>query len=140
MKKINLNDEEKRDFYQSLLTKLQSFCKEVFQPNKPLHGKELKEHLLSKAESEEEKETLTEILDEINAYHQKRKDFEISGKDIHSWYEDEIERVVRKIKQDPTREEIDQVKEAIAKLIDDEIELSVQALEEMVEEEIGKEE
>lgn len=131
MKKIDVTEEQKRDFTQSLLDKIKSFFKEVFHADKPMHGKELDEHLFSKTKSEEEKETLAEIFDEIDMFHQKRKAFVESGKEIDVWYEEEIERIVKQIKPDASRDEINQVKEAVAAQIDGDIEFAAQALEKL---------
>lgn len=131
MKKIDVTEEQKRDFAQSLLDKIKSFFKEVFHADKPLHGKELDEYLLSKTKSEEEKETLDEVFDEIDLFHQKRKEFVESGKEIDVWYEEEIEHIVKQIKPDASQEEINQVKETVAAQIDCDIEFTAQALEEL---------
>lgn len=142
MKKIDVTEEQKRDFAQSLLDKIKSFFKEVFHADKPLHGKELDEYLLSKTKSEEEKETLDEVFDEIDLFHQKRKEFVESGKEIDVWYEEEIEHIVKQIKPDASQEEINQVKETVAAQIDCDIEFTAQALEELdslVQEAMGKE-
>lgn len=132
MKKIDITEEQEKDFNQSLLDKIKSFFKEVFHADKPLHGKELDEHLFSKTKSEEEKETLAEVFDEIDLFHQKRKEFVESGKEIDVWYEEEIERIVKQIKPDASQGEINQVKEAVAAQIDGDIESTAQALEKMV--------
>ena len=131
MKKIDVTEEQKRDFAQSLLDKIKSFFKEVFHADKPLHGKELDEYLLSKTKSEEEKETLDEVFDEIDLFHQKRKEFVESGKEIDVWYEEEIEHIVKQIKPNASQEEINQVKETVAAQIDCDIEFTAQALEEL---------
>ena len=139
MERIELTQEQKDDFSKSLIERIKAFFKDVFHSDKPLHGKELDEHLLSQTQSDAEKEALAELLDEIDTFHEKHKAYQDSGKDIVVWYDEEIERIVKSINPNSTLSEIDQVKEAVAKQIDDEVEITAQALEEMVNEVMRKE-
>lgn len=128
---MKVTEEQKKDFNKSLIERIKAFFKEVFHSEKPLHGKELDEHFLSKATSEEEKETLSEVFDEIDIFYEKQKAYRESGMDLRVWYDEEIVRIVKGINPDITQTEIDQVKEALAARIDGEIELTGQALEKL---------
>lgn len=126
---IDFSEKQRKDFASSLLETIKAFFQKVFKFEKPLHGKELNDYLLSQTESEEERETLQEMFEENETYHNKLKEFEQSGKKIDEWYEAEIEKAVKQIDPAATPADIDKVKEAVAKQIDDEIEHSIDALE-----------
>ena len=131
MQKIEFTKEQKKDFSKSLIERIKNFFKEVFYSEKLLNGKELDEHLLFKTTSEEEKETLTEVFEEIDMFYQMRKELAESGKEIDVWYDEEIERIVKQIKPDASLDEINHVKAAVAMQIDVDIEFTSQALEEL---------
>ena len=142
MERIELTQDQKRDFGKSLIEKIKEFFREYVHPENKLHGETLDDALLSKADSDEERETLAEIMEEIETFHTKRKEFEQSGKTIDDWYNKEIEKSVRELNQDASRSDIDNVKEAVAKQIDGEIEETIQVLDELngiINKEGGKE-
>lgn len=131
--RLEFTEEQTQDFKLSFWQRVKAWIKRVLNPDKnekPLHGKELDVFLASQGKSEEEKELIAELCDEIDTFHNKRREFEASGKDIETWYDDEIERLAREVKPDATSEDIDAVKEAIAKKVDKEISENADELEE----------
>ena len=129
MEKIDFTQEQGKDFVQSLIERIKKFFLSVFHSEKPLHGEELKDWLLSNAQSDEERETLAEIMEENKAYYAKRREWSQSEKTIDDWYNDEIEQSVKQLYSDATSTDIDNVKEALAKQIDSEAEATIQALD-----------
>jgi cell wall assembly regulator SMI1 len=69
------------------------------------------------------------MFEENETYHTKLKEFEKSGKSIDEWYEEEITESVKQFYPKATANDIDQVKEAVAKQIDDDSEDSINGLE-----------
>ena len=94
MEKIDFTQEQGKDFVQSLIERIKKFFLSVFHSEKPMHGKELNDCLLSNVQSDEERETLAEIMEENETYHAKRREYFQSGKTINDWYNDEIEQSV----------------------------------------------
>lgn len=142
METTQITEEQAVELQEGLLAKMKGLLKEVFRSEKPKQGEELKDYLLSQIGSEEDREALEEVFDEITVFYRKRNEFEKSGKEIAVWYEEEIEKIVRSLKPNATEEDIDKVKEAIARQIDFEIEETAMTLEELektVEETMKKE-
>lgn len=127
--KVVFSEEQRNDFSISMIETIKSFFQKVFHSEQPLHGKELNDYLLNQAESEEERETLQEMFEENETYHAKLKELEKSGKDIDEWYDEEITKTVKQMCPEVTIDDIDKVKEAVAKQIDDETEGSISGLE-----------
>lgn len=129
--KFDFTEEQTQDFKLSFWQKVKAWIKRVLNPEneEPLHGKDVDDYLVSQGKSDEEKELIAELCDEIDTFHQKRREFNASGKDIDTWYDEEIERLTREVKPDATSEDVDAVKEAIAKKVDEEISDSADELE-----------
>lgn len=135
--KFELTPNQVQDFNQSLLDRIKSWLKKLFGSGDGQTCEKNIEDVISQPENDEEKELLDEVFDEIHTFHQKRKEFEQSGKKIEGWYDDEIRRITQTVKPNATEEDVDSVKEAIAKSIDDEISEEIDALHQLAEE--GKE-
>lgn len=139
MEELILTTEQQQDFGKSLLQRIKEYFKEIFHSDKRKEGKDLEEVLLSMTQSEEERETLQEIFDEIDLTYQKRKEFIESHKnpdqwterDLAQWQEKEIENIVKKVDPNATRDDIDKVMAAIASGIDVDILRSSKAVEEL---------
>ena len=129
MEKIDFTQEQGKDFVQSLIERIKKFFLSVFHSEKPMHGKELNDCLLSNVQSDEERETLAEIMEENETYHAKRREYFQSGKTINDWYNDEIEQSVKQLYQEATDSDVDKVKDALAKQIDSETEETIHALD-----------
>jgi len=129
MEKIDFTQEQGKDFIHSFIERIKQFFQTAFHSEKPMHGKELNDWLLSNAQSDEERETLAEIMEKNETYHAKRREYSTSGKTIDDWYNDEIEQSVKHLYPEATDSDIDKVKEAIAKQIDSETEETIQALD-----------
>lgn len=142
MDKIELTQEQRKDFGYSLIETIKSFFQKVLKSEKPLHGKELNDFLLTQTQSDEERETLQEIFEENETYHKKLDEYHESGKNIDDWYCGEIEKTIKQIDPEANSADIDSVKEAVAKQIDYEIENTIDALENLNDEilEIGRKE
>lgn len=130
--KLNFNEEQTQDFKLSYWQKVKEWIRRVLDPKgeKPLHGKELDDYLVSQGKSEEEKELIADMCAEIDTFHQKRREFETSGKDIETWYDKELERLTKEVDPNATSKDVDAVEEAVAKQVDDEISESADELEE----------
>lgn len=130
--KLNFNEEQTQDFKLSYWQKVKEWIRRVLDPKgeKPLHGKELDDYLVSQGKSEEEKELIADMSAEIDTFHQKRREFETSGKDIETWYDEELERLTKEVDPNATSKDVDAVKEAIAEKVDEEISESADELEE----------
>lgn len=130
--KLNFNEEQTQDFKLSYWQKLKEWIRRILDPKdeKPLDGKDMDDYLVAQGKSEEEKEVIAEMCAEIDTFHQKRREFESSGKDIETWYDDEIERLTKEVDPNATIQDVDKVKEAIAKTIDAEISQSADNLDE----------
>jgi len=139
---IDFSEEQRKDFSKSLIETIKTFFKKILNSEKPLHGKELNDFLLSQTESDEERETLQEMFEENETYHSKLKEFEKSSKNIDEWYEEEITETVKQFYPEATADDLDQVKEAVAKQIDDDSKDSINGLEFLNEQvvEAGKKE
>ena len=144
MDKIDFTQEQRKDFGKSLLERIKECFSKIFHADKPLHGKELNEYLLSQTESDEERETLQEMFEENETFHDRLKELKESGKNVDDWYEDEIVDIVKRLDPEATRADIDSVKEAVAKQIDNDAEDAINALENLndsiISQEDGKEE
>ena len=144
MDKIDFTQEQRKDFGKSLLERIKEYFSKIFHADKPLHGKELNEYLLSQTESDEERETLQEMFEENKTFHDKLNELKESGKHVDDWYEDEIVDIVKRLDPEATRADIDSVKEAVAKQIDNDAEDAINALENLndsiISQEDGKEE
>lgn len=130
--KLNFNEEQTQDFKLSYWQKVKEWNRRVLDPKgeKPLHGKELDDYLVSQGKSEEEKELIADKCAEIDTFHQKRREFETSGKDIETWYDEELERLTKEVDPNATSKDVDAVKEAVAEKVDEEISESADELEE----------
>ena len=133
MGKLTLTTEQQHDLSKSLLQKIKEYFIKIFRPEKRKSGEELEDELISMTQSEEEKETLQEIMDEISLTYQKRKEFQDSGKDIETWQEEEIERIAKNVDPNVSNEDIGKLKEAIAKRTDMDIERISAAVEQLHE-------
>lgn len=129
MEKIELTQEQVKDFGTSLIETFKSFFKNVFKSEKPLHGKELTDYLITQTQSDEERETLQEMFEENATYHQKMAEYHESGKNIDEWYNDELDKIVRQLKPEASTDDTDRVKEAVAKQIDNDIDNTIDSLE-----------
>ena len=129
MEQIKLTNKQHKDLIKSLLKRIREFFNVVFNPHKPLRGDDLNSYLLSQTESEAEKETLEELLDENATFHAKRREYNESGKSLDDWYEDEIEKTIKMNFPDSTPSDIDKVKGAIANQIDEDIVIATNALD-----------
>lgn len=133
MEKLTLTTEQQHDLSKSLLQKIKEYFIKIFRPEKRKSGEELEDELISMTQSEEEKETLQEIMDEISLTYQKRKEFQDSGKDIETWQEEEIERIAKNVDPNVSNEDMGKLKEAIAKRTDMDIERISAAVEQLHE-------
>lgn len=129
MDKIELTQEQRRDFGASLIETIKSFFQKVLKSEKPINGKELNDFLLSQTQSDEERETLQEMFEENETYHKKLREYHESGKNIDEWYNDELEKIVRQIDPEASTDDTDSVKEAVAKQIDNDIYNTIDSLE-----------
>ena len=136
MEKLTLTTEQQHDLSKSLLQKIKEYFIKIFRSEKRKSEEELEDELISMTQSEEEKETLQEIMDEISLTYQKRKEFQDSGKDkdIETWQEEEIERIAKNVDPNVSNEDIGKLKEAIAKRTDMDIERASAAVEQLHEE------
>jgi len=134
MEKLTVTTEQQQDLSKSLLQKIKEYLIKIFRSEKRKSGEELEDELISMTQSDEEKETLQEIMDEISLTYQKRKEFQDSGKDIETWQEEEIERIAKDIDPNASNEDIERLKEAIAKRTDMDIERVSAAVEQLHEE------
>lgn len=131
--KIDFTEEQRKDFSSSLIETIRIYFQKIFKSEKPLHGKELNDFLLSQTESEEERETLQEMFDENETYHIKLNEFKQSGRNLDEWYEEEIAMSVKQLDPNATANDIDKVKEAVAMQADDETEDAIRGLESVSE-------
>lgn len=122
-------EEQRRDFSISLIETIKALFQKVLRSEKPLYGKELNDFLLSQAESDEERETLQEMFEENETYHNKLKEFKESGKDIDEWYDEEITKSVKQWDPSATPDDINKVRDAVAQQIDGDIRETIDALE-----------
>lgn len=129
MDKIELTQEQRRDFGASLIETIKSFFQKVLKSEKPINGKELNDFLLSQTQSDEEREILQEMFEENETYHKKLREYHESGKNIDEWYNDELEKIVRQIDPEASTDDTDSVKEAVAKQIDNDIDKTIDSLE-----------
>ena len=136
MGKLTLTTEQQHDLSKSLLQKIKEYFIKIFRSEKRKSREELEDELISMTQSDEEKETLQEIMDEISLTYQKRKEFQDSGKDkdIETWQEEEIERIAKDVDPNASNEDIERLKEAIAKRTDMDIERISAAVEQLHEE------
>lgn len=133
MGKLTVTTEQQHDLSKSLLQKIKEYLIKIFRSEKRKSGKELEDELILMAQSEKEKETLREIWGEIDLTYQKRKEFQDSGKDIETWQEEEIERIAKDVDPNASNEDIERLKEAIAKRTDMDIESVSAAVEQLHE-------
>ena len=135
MEKLTLTTEQQEDLRKSLLQKIKEYLIKIFSPKERKSGEELEDELILMAQSEKEKETLREIWGEIDLTYQKRKEFQDSGKDkdIETWQEEEIERIAKDVDPNASNEDIERLKEAIAKRTDMDIERISAAVEQLHE-------
>lgn len=134
MEKLTVTTEQQQDLSKSMLQKIKEYLIKIFRSEKRKSGKKLEEELILMTQSDEEKETLQEIMDEISLTYQKRKEFQKSCKDIETWQEEEIERIAKDIDPNASNEDIERLKEAIAKRTDMDIETVSAAVEQLHEE------
>lgn len=131
MEEVILTKEQKEDFGKSLLQNIKEMLKNISRKPERQHSQELEEELLSNTKSDEERETLQEIFDEIKLTNQKRKEFAESGKNIVQWQDEEWEKIAKKADPNASKEEIDKLKEAVARRTDLDIERYSNAIEQM---------
>lgn len=134
MEKLTVTTEQQQDLSKSLLQKIKEYLIKFFRSEKRKSGEELEDELISMIQSDEEKETLQEIMDEISLTYQKRNEFQDSGKEIETWQEEEIERIAKNVDPNVSNEDIGKLKEAIAKRTDMDIERISAAVEQLHEE------
>ena len=136
--KFELTPNQVQDFKNSLLDRIKSWLKKLFGSRDGQNPVDIQD-VLPAPESEAEKEILEELFDEIDTFHQKRKEFDElkkEGVEIEDWYDDEIERITKSVQPDASEEDIDRVKEAISKAIDKEIAEEIDNLDTLEREEV----
>ena len=79
MEKIDFTQEQGKDFIRSIIERMKQFFLTAFHSEKHLQGEELNDWLLSNTQSDEERETLAEIMEENETYHAKRREWSQSG-------------------------------------------------------------
>lgn len=131
MEELILTKEQKKDFGKSLVQKMKEYLNEIFHSERKIEGKELREELLGKTKSDEERETLQMIFDEIDLAYQKRKEFTESHKDIVKWQEEELERIAKEVAPNASREDVDVLKTTVIGVIDVDIQRYSEAVDEI---------
>jgi hypothetical protein len=137
---FNLTEEQVEDFKNSLLDRIKSCLKKLFGSKDGQNPVDIQD-VLPAPESEAEKEILEKLFDEIDTFHQKRKEFDElqkKGVEIEDWYDDEIRRITKSVQPDASEEDIDRVKEAISEVIDKEIAEEIDNLDTLEREEVKK--
>lgn len=92
--------------------------------------KEFNSLLVQQGRNEEEKNTIIEILEEIDLEHKLKDELVASGLEPGEWLEQELEKTTKELYPDATPEDIDMVKKEVARGMEEEIALEAECLEE----------
>lgn len=121
------NIEMQKDFLKYLKKLLDFFCNRSTE--------DINETLVEEGDSILEKQLISEMCEEVDAYHENMTKLKTSGKDGGEWLEEEIEKLVKEMKPEATPGDMELVKEAVEKAIDEDIEKS---FEQYIEEQVSE--
>ena len=103
------------------------------------HGSDFDETLVSQGESDEERETLRAVLEEVELEHQIKKEMRESGKEPGQWFEEELEKTAHIVLDNPTDDDIRMLKEKMAEVMAEDIAEGAELLsKEVTEAEAGE--
>lgn len=111
------------DFYQKIVTKLYDE-----------HNSNMNNAIVELGRTEEEKEQLQEMCDEIDSYHRRLKDLRESGMTPGKWLEKEIEAELEKVDPEVSSES----KEEFKKFVFDQFGRDVEAQTEALDDELNQ--
>lgn len=117
-----------------IIQQLILYIKNVFSKTKGLSGQDLDKVLIAAARNEEEAEVIEEMCDNVELYYKKRAELrqsELKGRPGR-WLEKEIENTVKEVCPEADSEDIDEVKSAVSKALENEIEVITNLVEEEI--------
>lgn len=125
-------DEPNKEF--NFIKSLSDFYKKFVLKFKDNNESKINDDIIELGRSEEEKEQLQDMCDEIDAYHRRLKDLRESGMTPGKWLEKEIELELEKVDPEVSTES----KEEFKKFIFDQFGKDVEAQAEALDEELNQ--
>lgn len=97
-------------------------------------GKEIDQEIINSARSDEEREALQEMCNDVDTYYRKRRELRESGLSNGKWLERETEQMVKEVYPEATDDDIREVKRAVAEGMDKNIEAIADELDREMDE------
>lgn len=117
-----------------LLQSIGNHIVSLFNKLKGKRGKDLDKEIIDSARSDEEREALQEMCDDVELYYRKRRELRESGLSNNEWLERETEQMVKEVCPDADKNDIDEVKKAVDEGMDKRIEIVADELDREMEE------